>query len=314
MALDHYVSQVHLKRFYSPALGERMYAVRKKDGKAFTPNAESVCRIEEGSTNAYLTEDRFIEEFLKSVEPKYNAAAEKLAARAIDRECIYVVAGFVVYVMACSPAGMRIQASPLKSVLESTARALDAANEFPLPPDVLGGTSLTELLRSGKIEITVDPKFPQAIGIAHILNMTSMLGNFAWEVLQNPFLDSPFFTSDFPVAVEESPDPRVVNRIVPLTPRLAVRIRPDLSVDRTTCDFAFAHFRYRSRKIGRQELAVVNRRLVQCAENLVFYRDDHSWVKPFIAKYGSSRVETQTQELRQPTSALLLSRQHIVGI
>src|ERR1700692_2293138 len=106
--------------------------------------------------------------------------------------------------MACSPAGMRIQAAPLKWMLESTARALDAANEFPRPPDVLGGASLTELLHSGKLEITVDPKFPQAIGIAHILNMTSMLGNFAWEVLQNPFPDSPFFTSDFPVAIEES--------------------------------------------------------------------------------------------------------------
>jgi hypothetical protein len=38
----HYVSQVHLRNFYSPALGDRMYAFRKSDGKAFTPNSESV--------------------------------------------------------------------------------------------------------------------------------------------------------------------------------------------------------------------------------------------------------------------------------
>src|SRR6266436_8854888 len=137
MALDHYVSQVHLKNFYSPILGERMYAVRKSDGKSFTPNAESVCRIEEGSTNAYLTKDRAIEDFLKAVEPKYNASVKKLAAAEIDTEAIYVVAGFVSYILTCSPTAMRLQAAPLKAMLESSARALDAAGAFPAPPEAL---------------------------------------------------------------------------------------------------------------------------------------------------------------------------------
>ncbi len=39
------------------------------------PNFESVCRIEDGSTHAYLKEDRLIQEFLKTIEPKYNAAS-----------------------------------------------------------------------------------------------------------------------------------------------------------------------------------------------------------------------------------------------
>jgi hypothetical protein len=52
MPLDHYVSQVHLRKFYSPVLGDRMYAIRKSNLKAFTPNSQSVCRIEDGSTNA----------------------------------------------------------------------------------------------------------------------------------------------------------------------------------------------------------------------------------------------------------------------
>ena len=38
MPLDHYIPQVHLKKFYSPVLGERMYAIRKSDLKCFTPN------------------------------------------------------------------------------------------------------------------------------------------------------------------------------------------------------------------------------------------------------------------------------------
>lgn len=314
MALDHYVSQVHLKNFYSPALGERLYAVRKRDGRAFNAKSEALCRIDEGSTNGYLTHDRIIEEFLKTVEPKYNSTVAKLVAGAIDPECVYVIAGFAAYVGACSPAGMRIQAGPIKSLLDSTAFALDAAKAFGPPPESLGGTSLTELLQGGTLKVTVDPKYPQAVGIANILRMTAMLGNFPWEILRNRFDDNPFFTSDFPTAIEKSSDPRVLNRIIPLTPNLAVRILPDISIDREKCDFTFNQFRSRFRRIERQELLAVNRLLVKCAEELVFYRDDHPWVKPFISKNSPYRVEARTEKLPYPNGEILWSRQQIVGI
>jgi hypothetical protein len=177
LALDHYISQVHLRNFYSPALGERLYAVRKHDGKAFVARSEAVCRIEEGSTNAHLTRNRIIEEFLKTVEPKYNSTVAKLAAGAIDPECVYVVAGFAAYVGTCSPAGMRIHAGLMNALLESTALALDAANAFPPPPESLGAASLTELLQGGRLKFNVDPKYPQAVGIANVLRMTAMFGN-----------------------------------------------------------------------------------------------------------------------------------------
>jgi Protein of unknown function (DUF4238) len=232
MALDHYVSQVHLKNFYSPALGDRMYAVRKSNGKAFTPDAESVCRIEEGSTNEYLTHDRAIEEFLKGVEPQYNAAIKTLFAGEIDPECIAVIAGFAAYVMTCSPAAMRIQSVPLEASFKSFAGVLDSANALPPPPAALGSATLSELLQSGKIQFNVDPKYPQAIGIANILKMTVMLGNATWDILKNPFDDCPFFTSDFPAAIEEADNPHALNRIVPLTPHLAIRIQRDISLQR----------------------------------------------------------------------------------
>jgi hypothetical protein len=87
MPLDHYVSQVHLKNFYSPVSPKRMYAIRKFDLKTLPCNAPIVCRIEEGSTNAYLINDRAIEDFLLAVEPKYNASVVKLQGDKIDREC-----------------------------------------------------------------------------------------------------------------------------------------------------------------------------------------------------------------------------------
>src|SRR2546422_7488292 len=151
MPLDHYVSQVHLRRFYSPVLVNRMYAIRKTDFRAFTPDSQSVCGIMDGSTNAYLREDRAVEEFLKTIEPNYNAALDKLIAGKIDKECIYTIAGFIAYVVTCSPAGMRIQSGPLKSIVETEAAMMDAQGLMPPSPAELGGKSITELLHDGTV-------------------------------------------------------------------------------------------------------------------------------------------------------------------
>jgi hypothetical protein len=312
MPLDHYVSQVHLRNFYSPLLKERLFAVRKRDGHAFAARSDAICRIEDGSTNAYLVHDRVIEAFLAGIEPRYNAAVASLTSRNVNADVIYVIAGFAAYVVSCSPAGMRIQAGPLKSILESTAASLDAMNKLPVPPASLGGESLTELVKAGTVKFVVDHKYPQALGIVNILKATRRFGNSTWEILENEFTDTPFFTSDFPVAVEDTRDVRILNRIIPLAPTLAVRMRPNLAADSNGGDFSFPDFRCRFRKVSRSEVAAVNRLLVRCAEKLVFYRDEHWWVKPFINKHRLYRVEGRTQEFPTATGKLLWSRQMIV--
>jgi hypothetical protein len=181
VALDHYVSQVHLRNFYSPVLGERFYALRKSDGKSFTANSESVCRIEDGSTNAYLTKDRAVEDFLKGVEPRYNPSVSRLQAGQIDPDVIYVIAGFASYVLTCSPAAMRLHAAHLKAVLESSAQALDMAGALPPAPESLGGGRLSDLVRKGTIRFKVDEKYPQAIGISNIQKMVLIFGNSVWK-------------------------------------------------------------------------------------------------------------------------------------
>src|SRR2546425_8162806 len=242
MALDHYVSQVHLRQFYSPSLRNRLYAIRKSDMKAFTPRSEDVCRITDGSTNAYLREPRAIEEFLRTIEPKYTSALDKLRTGAVDQECVYVVAGFISYVLTCSPAAMRLQSGPLRSQVETVTAMMDARGALPQLPPQLGGGSLTALIHRGTIEIAIDPKSPQAIGIESILELTSTFGNFTWEVIPSEEEDRQFFTSDFPVAIERAGDPRLVNRIIPLAPDLALRTRPDPSFDRKQADLSFHRF------------------------------------------------------------------------
>jgi hypothetical protein len=313
MPLDHYVSQVHLRKFYSPALGDRMHAIWKSNLKKFTPNAAVVCAINDGSTNVYLRENRAIERFLETIEPKYNAALAKLVAGKIDQESIYAIAGFVAYVMTCSPAGMRIRSEPLRSVVETTAEILDDHGLMPPPPPELSGQGLAELLRTGAVQVDVDPKFPQAIGIDSILKLTATFGNFFWDILSNGFDDSPFFTSDFPVAIETTDDPRILNRIVPLAPDLALRIVPSLSVDRVKLDMSFKKFGSRVRKIDRRELMHINRLIVRCAEDAIFYRDNRAWVERFVANNRYYRIEPHTFPVKTSTGTLLISTQRIVA-
>lgn len=311
MALDHYVSQVHLKRFYSPALGELFYAMRKSDLKRFTPKAKDVCRLDEGSTNSYLVEPRAIEEFLKTVENRYNAAVSAFETGKPDQVAIYVLAGFVSYLLSCSPAAMRINSGPLKAGLEASAKIVDAMGQFPLPPPALGGKYLSELLESGNVRVEVDPKYSQAIGVANILQRVATFGNFQWDVLINEHSDCPFFTSDFPVANEQTHDRRLIDRIVPLTPTTAVRIHPNIDLQHDATTYEFEKFSCKRRKLSRQEAVKINRLLVQSAEDTVFFRDDQPWVPGFIQKNRHFRIETETIELPHGRGVLQWSRQAV---
>jgi hypothetical protein len=313
MPLDHYVSQVHLRNFYSP-LNQRLHAIRKSDLKRFSPRSEDVCRIEDNSTNAYLKEDRAIEEFLKDVEPRYNASLAKIRQHNIDRECIHAIAGFAAYVVTCSPTAMRIHAGPLMAMLNSSARVLDAQGAIPNAPEVLGGKSITELLADGSVKFTVDPKYPQAMGISNILHHTSVFGNSPWEVLHNKYADiNPFFTSDYPAAIEVADLNRPINRIVPLAPDIAVRITPDMRLSGTTPDLAFPGSRAAPRQLKRTEVVGVNRLLVQCAEDLILHRDEEDWIERFVAKNRSYRIQPVTQTLSHGTGDLLVSTFRIIS-
>ena len=151
MPLDHFVSQVHLKQFYSPGLGgTQMYGFRKRDGHIFPCRSRDVCRVEDGSTNSYLANDRAVEEFLKTIEPRYNQALAAFRTGRPTPDDIYVIAGFVAFVTSCSPAAMRLGEPPLRHSVETATEILDARGEPPIAPGILGGKSTTELLREGK--------------------------------------------------------------------------------------------------------------------------------------------------------------------
>jgi hypothetical protein len=310
MALDHYISQVHLRRFIAPDLKNRVHAIRKSDSRKFTPRPQDVCRIEEGSTNGYLTRDRVIEDFLKTIEPGYNAALAALQAGDPDASSVYILAGFVAFITSCAPAAMRLSVPPLESVLRTTAEFMDRQGKLAPAPAILGGKTLSELLRDGTVHFDVDGKFPQAMGIDTILQRTSAFGNARWEILLNTDTNSPFFTSDFPAALEDD-GTGLMNRLVPLAPDLAIRILPDPRQARAEPNLNFPNFRFRIRTLGRNEVAQINRLIVQCAENLVFYRDDHDWIEGFITKQKDFRIETLMDRIPDGRGVMHVARQRI---
>jgi hypothetical protein len=312
MALDHYISQVHLRNFYSPVTS-RLCAIRKSDLKRFPPRSEDVCRIEEGSTNSYLRMNRAIEEFLRIIEPRYNPFVVKLREGRIDQECIYTIAGFVAYIIACSPAGMRIHSGPLEGSVYATAAILERQGILENAPPSLGGKSFLELVEDGVIGVKVDPKFPQALGITSIISWLSVFGNSHWEILHNSAPDSPFFTSDYPIAIEPADDMRVLTRLCPLAPDLAVRIIPDIRLSGSKPDLSFPSFSHVARRLKAREVRQINQLIVRSAEDTIFYQADHDWIEPFVSRNRHYRIEPVTSRIPDGRGFLVTSTSRIVA-
>jgi len=109
----------------------------------------------------------------------------------------------------------------------------------------------------------------------------------------------------------KSDDPRVLNRVVPITPQLAVRIRPNITVDRDAPDYEFKSFRYKFRRLSRGDVARINRLIIQCAETVVFFRKRLEWVPRFVARNSGFRIEPKTARFPSGNGALLLFTQAI---
>ena len=136
---------------------------------------------------------------------------------------------------------------------------------FDTPPPRLGGTSVTELLQAGKIKVQGGPQIPAGSEHQRRSGVCEGLRKQCWELLANPFAESPFLTSDFPFALESVPGPAQV-RIVPLTPTLAVRIIPRIEAGRNKekYNLRFPGFRVWKRKVNEGETAYINTLIARC--------------------------------------------------
>lgn len=286
MALDHYVSQVHLRQFGCAEIDGRLYVINKRDLRSFQASARNLCRTEQGNTNPYLYNPRAVEKFLKDVEPNYGAALDALRQDRIRPQDVFVLAAFAAYVDCCSPGGMRIHSVPLASSVHSTALLLDKNGEIDRAPASLGGKSLSELLNDGTVKITIDQKYPQAIGVTNLIDRISIFGNSSWDVLINKTMDKPFLTSDFPVTVKQYA-PMQIHRCVPLAPDIAIRMYPNPNLSRSAPDLNFPSFSYRRLETSEDDIAETNAEIAQCAESLIMSNIQADWITDLAATFRS---------------------------
>lgn len=303
MPLDHYIPQVYLKNFCQSG-STQLNAISKRSLKKFPPRTKDVCRIPDGSTNKFIKDPRAVEEFLKSIEPKFNKAVTLIRSESFEVDSIYTVAGLFAFMTSCSPTAMRMYSKPLKAALEVHAELLDRRGKFDDVLSSIGEKSVTELLNNKELEFIVDKKYPQAIGINTITKRLSIAGNSKWEILRIIEADEQFLTSDYPTAIEPFPN-GLVHYIFPLAPDLAIRLIPDITLSRSKPDLSFSKFKFRSRIVGRTEINKINRSIVQCAEDVIFYRYEKEWISNFVQKNQGFQIDIVTQKIPTPTGGYL---------
>ena len=138
-------------------------------------------------------------------------------------------------------------------------------------------------------KVTVDPKYPQAMGIATIMDHVSVFGNSPWEILHNSEAENPFFTSDYPAAIEVTNLNAPINRIVPSwLPTWLSAFGQTFACPVRSLIAPLRSLEAVQRGLKRAEVVDLNRLLVRCAEDLIIYREDRAWIEGFVAKIGDT--------------------------
>lgn len=240
------------------------------------------------------------------IEPNYNQAVDALLGGSSSPEHVKVIAGFIAYVASCSPAAMRLGEVPLTNALGAAASAMDRRGLFPSAPAELGGASLTELLNSGVVRFDIDRKYPQALGIGQVLEVALTFESCDWEMLHSDSPSKPFMTSDFPASIERTHTREPARRVVALAPGLAVRVTPGSNALKRRTGHRVPGTR-RHRKVGGHEVVDLNRAIVRCAEELVFYRDEAPWVVPFVDANRHYRVTAVSESIPRGRGSVLMT-------
>ena len=264
MTLGQYVSPAHLRQFSAPS--DSLIATRKSDLQSFRCAADNVCRLD-ASVPAI---DADAADFLRQAAAQYDAALARMRSGRVDADCIVAIAGFAAGVMSLAPTALRLHEAPLEAMIATG------------PASAAGATGA--------------PGRPRAVSLGTLQDRIALWGNSRWEMLLNSDPATPFFTSDYPIALEAR-DQSFANWIVPLAPDLAVRVFPDLRLRRTRPDFSFTNFAFRQQTPRRSDVVEINRLIVRSAEDLVLYGEDRPWIADFIAKNRHYRIEAVPQRV-----------------
>ncbi len=308
MALDHYVPQVYLRHWISGDNGPLLNVIRKSNFKRFTPRTKDICAIPEGNTNRLLEDSQKIENALKAIEPKYNKALASLKNGQFDDESIWTISGFIACIMVASPTALRLNNPFLKAILRDMAVGLERRNLIP----GLEKKMIARGLERGAVDFKVDGRYSQAIEAEDMDKVIGLLTHGDWEVLHNRFSDNPFYTSDYPIALEVSKTiPWINNKIIPLSPSLAIRIKPRTDTKRQ--EQPFVNLSVKRRALSRGEVKMINTLVVRSAEEIVVYLKEHDWTLDFINRNRYFWIDgVVTKRVVSENESLFINRQRLL--
>ncbi len=286
--------------------------VRKSNLNEFTPSPASVCAVNAGNTNPYFQNDRVVEEFLCLVENALPNALHAIRTRKLDNSAIFAVAGLMSTIYICSPAGVRIAT---EWVTNAHRTAISAVEDFGyLPPIPAGlqqfGGSIKDLLEVGAVELNVDSKYAQSIGISQILKQTSIFGNAKWEFLVSNDAQTTFLTSDFPLIAEHNT--KSMNWTFPLSPEIALKVTPNLQMKKLDPDLNFSFNETVFTKYSAAKVRALNKFIVMAAEDFVFSSSKETWLSNFVRKNRNFRTGVKHWPLELDETYGLAQRVQII--
>lgn len=288
MALDHFVSRVHLKQFGSPLPSCRLNAVKKSDLKQFQPWPKDVCRVEKWSSNPCFEPEGFIENVAKIAEPGYDHALETISRRSFDEHANIVFSAFAAFLYLASPTTMR----SLSHLVPDFSRRLLLSRLGTV--EGRGKNSSAKLNQDADQILQIESsnlriRNQERVGQAILLSKThQFLGLFLQA--DKEFLISngtrEFVSSDVPFVSLPCVDRRVKCFFMPLSPSIGVKFfLPE------TGGSEERDYRICIAAADRREVGEINVELVKSAEEFVFFRKRDDGLLRLIKRYRSYRIE-----------------------
>lgn len=309
MSKDHYIAQTYLKHFHTPNSENLVNAIRKRDLTWLQGvHTETICQKDNWSNSPYHQDDpRIVEEYLKIFEPEWDTAIKALERGRFDDNTKYIIAGYIVYLRACTPTAVRIGQQGMSEMVKTTYNML-AQRELEK-----GGSPHVNAIRliekHGGVKVAVKEEFAKAMGIKVLSDMALKFYQFPWVVLKNE-TEIPFLTSDNPVCLDYYGSTGA-DFFFAVTPRLGILIHPV----RDDSEEKGKHLRDASAAVKPEGVDHYNRLVIKSAEDLViFHCKFYHWIRYAVKKYKNWRVENNCRRVPTGDGFLTINQERAVNV
>jgi hypothetical protein len=311
---DHFVSKTYLKSF-SDEKGMLIPYYKNKNkiiGKPKSPS--SICYEKDGDSNSFFKDSRILDEYLKLFENYWAEHIDDLEKNRESPMTKFHIAGYLSYLKTCTLAAKRIGYEMIESSIQPTInhelRKIELEGKIP--------DEIKELLRTRRLDqilnIEIEPDYPHSIAITNLVSTTNLLYQSDWDILFNNS-DVPFITSDNPTALYyRSPNDYIAATYFPLTPKIAVLIKPNPNIKRSqniNID-QVNHDRDRNISINEKHVNKFNELIVKSAEKVVIHSKSELWLEELVDKYKNWQVQLLTFEHPINGGTLIVNKQDAV--